>query len=286
MYAEGEEENLWKVGRRSAEEGTGPYNCEAGTTIRGKSKLAVAGATWDWVTGTGTRTGLGWKVESRQEVEPHFPSWMSPQRNAEGTDWRWVFFSSRLMPGQLGGGRWTAGIGDLPRPVHEVGNCGQLGDGRLGRLEQHLAEHLCCHVSPLPFASCLVLYLSSNKKGSRGQMPRMPPLCWLTSPRPNGRRFSDSATEAAAGGAWAWTRWEKEKDRSPCTSQAKHTPTIVNRGGGAPQSWAKGFFSLKLLEPHHEESCIHHTIKGPGEAGAEGLHRSTAKKTCGAFEGS
>lgn len=35
---------------------------------------------------------LGWKVEGRAEVEPHFPSWMSPDQCAEATDSQVDFF--------------------------------------------------------------------------------------------------------------------------------------------------------------------------------------------------
>lgn len=76
------------------------------------------------------------------------------------------------------------------------------------------------------------------------------------------------------------------KDRSPCTSQAhaKARQLAGARGGVAPQSWAKGFFSSKLMRGAASTTRPTSRVLSGG-AGADELH-TAKKKTCGAFEGS
>lgn len=159
---------------------------------------------------------LGWKVQGRSEVEPHFPSWMPPDQRAEATDSQVDFFLFPFVDAR------ATGMADGICPVRSMRLeiAVNLAMAVLAASNSRAPVHPCvCPPCVLLVALCCISPAGEDQAEGRCLECL---VCWLTSPRPNGRRSIDPVTEAAVRGTRLWTRWEKEKTAR--LVQAKHTP--------------------------------------------------------------
>lgn len=110
---------------------------------------------------------LGWKVEGRSEVEPHFPSWMSPDQMCGSNRLAVGFF---LFPFDAR----ATGMADGICPVRSMRleSAVNLAMAVLAASNNSRAPvHPCVCPPCFLLACCLVLYLTSGRGSSRGQMP-------------------------------------------------------------------------------------------------------------------
>lgn len=108
---------------------------------------------------------LGWKVEGRSEVEPHFPSWMPPDQCAEATDSQWVFSLFQFVEAR------ATGMADGICPVRSMRLEIAVNLAMAASNNSRAPVHPCVCPPCLLLACCFVLYLTSGRGSSRGQMP-------------------------------------------------------------------------------------------------------------------
>jgi hypothetical protein len=215
------------------------------------------------------------KVEGRPEVRSgaSLSKLMSPDqcgKNRHAVDFPLFPFDAR-----------ATGMDDLPRPVHEVGNCGQLGDGRLGRLQQLSTCASMCPPCFLLLVSCFVWYFISCREASGEQMPSMPRLLAHITKTKRAPLYR-SCDRGCSSRDLAWTRWEKEKSARHVQSQAHARQGEI----ASSAELAQRVLFVKPARPHHEGSCIHHTTSRVLSGGLGRTGYTRRRKACGAFEGS
>lgn len=136
-------------------------------------------------------------------------------------------------------------------------------------------------VSPLLLACCFVCCISSaaEDQAEGGCLECL--VCWLTSPRPNGRRSIDPVTEAAVCGTWSGLGGRRKRPLALYKPSARQGETASWGEGG---SCSAELGQRVLFVEAHEGSCIHHTtdIKGPvwGGWGGRATHGKEKDMQC------